>query len=300
MRTEAVEQHAVYFDTSDLRLTRSGVSLRYRSDDGWTVKLPESRTASSMTRTEHAFAGDAGPPPAPAASLVRPWSRTAPLVEIATIDTQSSQDVPARRARRSAGRGRRRRGDGHEPRSPVGTRFREIEIELAEQTPDAFLDEVVRTFRKAGAEPTRAESKIARVLGAAAAEPPDVPDEPLAREQGDRRRPRACRVRSMPAAVARVRSRDPAQRRRRGGSQSPGRDPSTAQRPAHVATDARSRLERTTPRGAQVAGIGVGRGARRRRPARRARARGRAAPGRASRCRRAAAGPAANGTIKGS
>ena len=62
--------------------------------------------------------------------------------------------------------------------SPVAgrTRFREIEIELAEQTPDAFLDEVVRTFRKAGAEPTRAESKIARVLGAAAAEPPDVPD----------------------------------------------------------------------------------------------------------------------------
>ena len=48
VRTEAVEQHTVYFDTSDLRLTRSGVSLRYRSDDGWTVKLPESRTASSI------------------------------------------------------------------------------------------------------------------------------------------------------------------------------------------------------------------------------------------------------------
>ena len=175
VRTEAVEQHAVYFDTSDLRLTRSGVSLRYRSDDGWTVKLPESRTASSMTRTEHTFAGDTGPPPAPAASLVRPWSRAAPLVEIATIDTSRRKTFLLDE---QGGLLAEVDDDAVSGTTPVagGTRFREIEIELAEQTPDAFLDDVVRTFRTAGAEPTRAESKIARVLGSAAAEPPDVPD----------------------------------------------------------------------------------------------------------------------------
>ncbi|MBM3660928.1 MAG: CYTH domain-containing protein, partial [Actinobacteria bacterium] len=34
------EQLATYYDTADLRLARAGASLRYRDDDGWTVKLP--------------------------------------------------------------------------------------------------------------------------------------------------------------------------------------------------------------------------------------------------------------------
>jgi inorganic triphosphatase YgiF len=35
-----VEQTATYYDTHDLRLARAGASLRFRDDDGWTVKLP--------------------------------------------------------------------------------------------------------------------------------------------------------------------------------------------------------------------------------------------------------------------
>ena len=31
---------AVYYDTADFRLARAGASLRYRNDEGWTVKLP--------------------------------------------------------------------------------------------------------------------------------------------------------------------------------------------------------------------------------------------------------------------
>ena len=125
-------QHAVYYDTSDLRLTRSGVSLRYRSDDGWTVKLPEARTASTLTRSELTFGGDRGAPPAPARSLVRAYSRTRPLVEIAKIETCRSKtklldaggdllaeidddDVTGTSA------------DGRQ------TQFREIEVELGER-----------------------------------------------------------------------------------------------------------------------------------------------------------------------
>ena len=108
-------------------------------------------------------------------SLVRPWSRAAPLVEIATIDTSRRKTFLLDE---QGGLLAEVDDDAVSGTTPVagGTRFREIEIELAEQTPDAFLDDVVRTFRTAGAEPTRAESKIARVLGSAAAEPPDVPD----------------------------------------------------------------------------------------------------------------------------
>src|SRR5262245_41102854 len=77
--TESLTQHATYYDTADLRLTRAGASLRYRSDDGWTVKLPESRTASSLTRTELNLGGAPGEMPALARSLVRAWTRTSPL-----------------------------------------------------------------------------------------------------------------------------------------------------------------------------------------------------------------------------
>ena len=37
-----IRLHAAYFDTADLRLARAGASLRFRNDEGWTVKLPVS------------------------------------------------------------------------------------------------------------------------------------------------------------------------------------------------------------------------------------------------------------------
>src|SRR4051794_26435580 len=73
---EEVDQEAIYFDTADLRLIRSGVSLRYRSDDGWTVKLPESRDGATFVRGEHSFTGDKGDPPHAAVQLVHSWARS--------------------------------------------------------------------------------------------------------------------------------------------------------------------------------------------------------------------------------
>jgi hypothetical protein len=37
---DAERLHTVYFDTSDFRLARWGVSLRHREGQGWTTKLP--------------------------------------------------------------------------------------------------------------------------------------------------------------------------------------------------------------------------------------------------------------------
>jgi CHAD domain-containing protein len=175
--TETVRQHAVYFDTADLRLTRSGASLRYRSDDGWTVKLPESRTASTLTRSEHTFAGEPGPPPSKAVSLVCAFARTRPLVEIAKVDTRRRK----MRLFDDAGELLAELDDDEVEGTSATTgrtRFREIEVELAERTADEFLDEVVRALRKAGARPSGARSKVARVLGDAATAAPDVPDAP--------------------------------------------------------------------------------------------------------------------------
>src|ERR1700682_5464702 len=65
---------AVYWDTADLRLVRSGLSLRHRvgtGESGWTVKLPEGSEGPALVRRELSFEGPANVVPAAASSLVR-------------------------------------------------------------------------------------------------------------------------------------------------------------------------------------------------------------------------------------
>ena len=174
---ETVEQGAIYYDTEDLRLTRSGVSLRFRSDDGWTVKLPEGRTDSTLVRAEHHFAGEPGSPPSAASELVRSWTRTEPLIEVARITTHR------RRVRLSDENGRllAELDDDRVTGSAsiaTKTRFREIEVELAEDAPAKVLNALVKGLHAAGARPAPAMSKVARVLGEAAHRPPDLADAP--------------------------------------------------------------------------------------------------------------------------
>ncbi|MDQ1433007.1 MAG: hypothetical protein QOF40_3609, partial [Actinomycetota bacterium] len=53
---ETVRLQAAYFDTADLRLARSGASLRYRNDEGWTVKHKVSGDLA-LVRTEMHLGG---------------------------------------------------------------------------------------------------------------------------------------------------------------------------------------------------------------------------------------------------
>ena len=64
---------ATYLDTEDLRLTRWGVSLRHRTSDGWTVKLPRTSDGTMLVREEYLFAGDSlgVRPPKPSTSSAR-------------------------------------------------------------------------------------------------------------------------------------------------------------------------------------------------------------------------------------
>ncbi len=179
---EEVDQLAIYFDTSDLRLTRAGVSLRYRSDDGWTVKLPAPRDGEAFVRDEHTFPGELGEPPHDAVDLVRVWARAAPLGQVARMRTHRTKF----RVRDDQGRLLGEIDD--DAVSGTATRyrsfeFREIEVENAPDADDRGLNPVVKRLRRAGAGTGRAMPKIARALGAAASLPPDLcPPEPLGRD----------------------------------------------------------------------------------------------------------------------
>lgn len=172
---DTVDQHAVYFDTDDLRLTRAGASLRFRSDDGWTVKTPVGTSGDEVVRHEHAFAGGPGRPPVGATDLVLGWTRGARVDEVATVRTRR------RRLRLCS--------DGGEPElevvddtvhteatsAPPGT-FREVEVELGAGGHRRTLEQVVRRLRASGAASGAGPSKVAHALGARARAEEDVAD----------------------------------------------------------------------------------------------------------------------------
>src|SRR5713226_941994 len=119
---EVVRLETVYYDTSDLRLARWGVSLRHRAGEGWTLKLPPSpqrgegsgegrEQARLLERDEITFQGGPKKPPAAALALVRAYMRTSELVPVARLSTMRRR-VRLRRRRRQTGGGRRRRGLG--------------------------------------------------------------------------------------------------------------------------------------------------------------------------------------------
>jgi CHAD domain-containing protein len=170
------ELKASYYDTTDLRLARWGVSLRYRTGEGaprWTLKLPVDKSAHTLSRSELEFAGRAGPVPADAAKLVRAYVRTSSLERVARLTT------------------RRRRVDlVDELGAPLATvcddevsvydgrrltaRFRELEVEAVGAGGD-LLDAVADRLRAAGAVAGEPVPKVVRALGPAILRQPEVP-----------------------------------------------------------------------------------------------------------------------------
>lgn len=192
---------ATYWDTADLRLTRAGLSLRHRaatdgSERGWTVKLPAAGDGGpALSRSEVAFSGSDGGPPAGAVTLVTATTRGRNLEPVARLVT--------RRGRRHVLDGRGRVAlevaddevsvmDGRR----VAARFRELEVELApgEHDGEALLPLVVDRLQGAGAGAPDPTPKIARALGPRAAAPPDVVVGPVG--------PRSSAGEAVQAAIA--------------------------------------------------------------------------------------------------
>ena len=176
---EPVTLESTYHDTADLRLARGGVILRHRSDDGWVVRFEPREAPSSAPETtptargEHRFDGDPASPPDAALELVRALVRSAKVAPVAKLRTRRRRIELHDELGKTLGtitddevsvlKGRR-----------VAARFRELEVDVYDNAPDALADAVAGRLRTAGAGPPDPTPKIVRALGWSALEPPDV------------------------------------------------------------------------------------------------------------------------------
>jgi CHAD domain-containing protein len=158
---------ATYFDTTDLRLARHGVTLRRRTggdDAGWHLKLPVGgdermevrRPLGRSTRTV----------PAPLVKEVLALVRGSQLVPVARLRTHrvehrllGEDGTPLAVVADDTVQAERLTGDAVEVSS-----WREVEVELLDGD-RPLLDRVGAQLRGAGLQPSGTGSKLARVLG---------------------------------------------------------------------------------------------------------------------------------------
>jgi CHAD domain-containing protein len=172
---------ATYLDTDDLRLARWGVSIRFRTDAGWTVKLPLDESDGLLVRDELTFGGSVRRPAPAALDLVQAFARTAelqPQVRLRTLrrgvvlrDEEGGWVADVVDDEVSVLDGRR-----------IAARFRELEVELAAEASQSLLKAVVGRLQAAGAGEPDPTSKFMRALGARADGPPEVAVEDLPRD----------------------------------------------------------------------------------------------------------------------
>lgn len=138
-----------YHDSGDLVLAAWGCSLRFRSAEGWTVKLPALPDGQALARPEHTFEGPPDTPPAQALALVAGYLRGRAVVPVARART-------TRRSQRLAG------ADGRPVLEVVddtvtpldgsaARRLRQLEVELLDPSAEDALETVLRRLRRAGA-----------------------------------------------------------------------------------------------------------------------------------------------------
>jgi CHAD domain-containing protein len=167
--TERLE--ARYYDTPDLRLLRWGVTLRHRTDEGWTVKLPADGGARSLARHELRFPGSASAPPNEAADLVRAFVRGSRLRQVARVRTDRHRLVLTD----ADGSALAEIADDRvavTPRGRAPVRFREVEVEeKASREATRLVARVTRALVKAGATPADPQPKLARAFGEDAGTP---------------------------------------------------------------------------------------------------------------------------------
>jgi CHAD domain-containing protein len=166
---------AVYHDTTDLRLARMGITLRYRTGESgapWHLKLP---TGAVGVRDELAAEASADALPAELASLVTAWTRSAELAPVATLRTD-------RHTWHLDGAGGERLAEVVDDTvsimdgKKVLSRFREIEVERGPGDTDGdVLARVGARLVEAGAVAGEFTPKVMRALGPRSSAAPDVP-----------------------------------------------------------------------------------------------------------------------------
>jgi CHAD domain-containing protein len=169
---------ATDYDTADLRLARSGITVRHRGGESgppWTVKLPDDDRGADLVRREFRFDGPIDQVPAAAADLVLATTRTLPLQPVANLTT----------VRRPV---EIRSGDGEllaevvddtvsvsHNQNPTGW-FRQVEVELhvSGGTADRLREAAVARLIGAGCVAEPPVPKFVRALGEPATRPGDL------------------------------------------------------------------------------------------------------------------------------
>lgn len=172
---ESQQLTSAYYDTTDVRLARSGVTLRFRtggSEPVWTVKLPVGGTNATV-REELNYAGAEDQVPSEALELLIGHCRAAAVLPVATLETHRA-------------RWRLLDAEGEElaivcdddvavvERGRTLTRFREVELESSGVDLER-LHSLGAALSDAGAVPIEAVPKAVRALGPRATAPPDLP-----------------------------------------------------------------------------------------------------------------------------
>lgn len=175
---------AIYFDTPELRLARSGITLRYRTgEDGppWTVKLPEGSSGAALWRGEVSFEGASGPVPPQVADLVRAYARSRPLVPVARLHTDRTPIEIRGPDGGPLAEITDDRGASYDEHGQQTGGFREVEIEIRTDGPPGgrLLRAAVHRLRAAGCRAEPPIPKLIRVLGPQASGPPDVVVPPI-------------------------------------------------------------------------------------------------------------------------
>ena len=164
---------ASYYDTPDLRLARWGCALRYRTGEGWTVKLPISVSEGRLDRDERSFEAGPGRPPEGAVDLVRAYVRNAPVrlvVRLQTVRRRLGIEIDGERRIAEVVDDEVSVLDGRR----VAGRFREVEVELTPDAEDGILDVIVARLDAGGVEARSDLPKFVRALQPRSVEPPDV------------------------------------------------------------------------------------------------------------------------------
>ena len=170
-----LDLRATYFDTSDLRLARHGVTMRHRTGEAggptWTLKLPVASTGPAiLARDELHFDAPRSELPAEARALVTAYARGEPLVAVATLRTKrrrwrflagETEMIELANDEVSVVEGRR-----------IVSRFRELEVEALDD--DAPLESLADQLRHAGATDAEPIPKVVRALGSRATATPDI------------------------------------------------------------------------------------------------------------------------------
>jgi len=173
---------ATYHDTDDLRLARFGVTLRHRTGEGWTLKLPEDGSGGFLARSEIVVPGPARRVPEELLDLALAYTRGRPVEPMARLRTERRVIALADGEGASLGEVVDDRVAIVGTDGSVTDRFRELELETTDAMPSKVAKRLLKLLQEAGAQPTDQTPKVFRALGPSALAPADVAVEALSAE----------------------------------------------------------------------------------------------------------------------